>query len=63
MNCEFRYILNLTPFYLHFILYLHVWIRIRIRNTYPDPERHTDTLIELNFKVLIASFEVFAGSA
>ena len=27
------YILNITPFYLHFILYLHVSIRICIRNT------------------------------
>ena len=27
---------NYLPFYLHFILYLHLWIRIRIGN--PDPE-------------------------
>ena len=26
-------------FCLHFTLYLHVWIRIRIPNTDPDPER------------------------
>ena len=25
-------------FFLHFILCLHVWIRIRIPNTVPDPE-------------------------
>ena len=25
-------------FCLHFILYLHVWIRIRIGNTDPDPQ-------------------------
>ena len=29
---------KMPPLYLHFILYLHVWIRIRIWNTDPDPE-------------------------
>ena len=34
LNCEFLS----SIFCLHFILYLHVWIRIRSPNTDPDPE-------------------------
>ena len=32
------YLLNLTTFYLHFILYLHVWIQIQ-----KDPEYESNT--------------------
>ena len=39
---DLLYILNLTPFYLHFILYLHLWIRIQKApdgfNTDSDPQ-------------------------
>ena len=36
---------KMPPLYLHFILYLHVWIWIRSWNTDPDPERLRKLLI------------------
>ena len=51
------YLLNLTPFYLHFILYLHVWIQIQ-----KDPEYESNTDPDTQYLLVLKNIYRVGGN-